>query len=114
MFKKIFWGIIIGFINGMFGAGGGMVAVPLLKKLGFKQKDAHRCSIALILPLSIITLGMYLYFGRVKLSSGVPYILPGLIGAAIGTAILSAISENKLGKIFGALMLFAGIRLVLK
>lgn len=111
---KIFFGGLIGLINGMFGAGGGMVAVPLLKKCGLSTKSAHRASVAVILPLSVITLIMYLYLGRVKLKSGLPYIVPGLIGAVIGTAVLSKIKTGYLNKIFGILMFFAGVRLVFK
>lgn len=31
-------GVGVGFLNGLFGAGGGMVAVPLLKGLGVEDK----------------------------------------------------------------------------
>lgn len=112
--KKAFGGIFIGFINGMFGAGGGMVAVPLLNALDFKGKDAHTASVAVILPLSVITLIMYIFSERVALSDGVGYILPGIIGAATGTFIISKISSIQLKRVFGVLMVIAGIRLVFK
>lgn len=112
--KKAFGGVLIGFINGMFGAGGGMVAVPLLNVLDFKGKNAHTASVAVIFPLSVITLIMYIYSGRVALSDGAGYILPGITGALIGTFIISKISTKWLKRVFGVLMVIAGIRLVLK
>ena len=36
-------GLAIGIINGLLGAGGGMIAVPLLQKLGLDRKQAHAC-----------------------------------------------------------------------
>ena len=34
-------GVAVGAVNGMFGAGGGMLAVPLLKRVGLTQREAH-------------------------------------------------------------------------
>ena len=44
------FGGIIGFLNGLLGAGGGMVAVPVLKK-EMDTKQAHATSIAVIIPI---------------------------------------------------------------
>lgn len=38
-----------------FGSGGGMIAVPMLEKGGSEAKKAHATSIAITLPLSIIS-----------------------------------------------------------
>ena len=48
-------GIITGLANGLFGSGGGIIAVPMLKKSGLSTKEAHATSIALTLPLSIVS-----------------------------------------------------------
>ena len=40
-------GLGIGLINGLLGAGGGMLAVPLLKKMGLSQKQAHANAVQL-------------------------------------------------------------------
>ena len=37
----IFAGIFAGMLNGLFGSGGGIVAVPLFKKSGLPQKEAQ-------------------------------------------------------------------------
>ncbi len=112
--KKFLGGIIIGVLNGTFGAGGGIVAVPMLRKSGIDDKRAHASSIAVILPISLVSLSMYLLNGRVELRDGLPYILPGIIGAVTGTFILSKIPKKWLHRVFGALIIYAGIRLILK
>ena len=111
---KLFGGFLVGTVNGLFGAGGGMVAVPMLKKLGVTGKEAHSSSVAVILPISVFSLVIYLLKGRVGLSAGIPYIIPGLIGALIGTAVLAKIPEKWLRRIFALFMIYAGARLVLR
>ena len=112
--KKLGGGFTVGIINGMFGAGGGIIAVPLLRKFGMNDKESHASSVAVILPLSVFSAVLYILDGRVKLSEGLPYVLPGLIGAVLGTLFLSKISPKWLHAIFGALIIYAGIRLMTK
>ena len=53
-------GAACGLLNGLFGAGGGMAAVPLLKAGGLPQKKAHATSLAVILPLAAVSAAFYL------------------------------------------------------
>lgn len=107
-------GIIIGIINGLLGAGGGMLAVPALKKLGCSQKDAHRNAVAVILPLTVFSAVLYLVDGRVAVSDALIYIPGGLAGAILGTFLLKKISAKWLGIIFSAFMIYSGVRLILR
>lgn len=107
-------GITIGVVNGLLGAGGGMIAVPLLKKLGLEQKEAHCNAVAVILPVTLLSAVLYLWKDYVTLSSAMPYIPTGIIGAVAGTYILKKISPKWLKKIFAAFMIYAGIRLLLR
>ena len=57
-------GSITGLLNGLFGSGGGMVAVPLLEHSGLEPAKAHATSIAVILPLTALSAGSYLFPAR--------------------------------------------------
>ena len=107
-------GLGIGLVNGLLGAGGGMLAVPLLKKMGLSQKQAHANAVAVILPISILSATMYIFKDYVNLNDSFIYIPTGLLGAVAGTYILKKISPLWLKRIFGGFMLYAGIRLLLK
>lgn len=107
-------GLLIGAVNGLLGAGGGMVAVPLLKKLGLSQKEAHANAIAVILPISVLSAALYLFKDYVDLKDSFAYIPTGIAGAIIGTYILKKISPKWLKRIFGCFMVYAGVRLLLK
>ena len=105
-------GIGIGFINGLLGAGGGMLAVPLLKKCGLSTKQAHAGSIAIILPLSAVSAAIYLLNGRMTFVDGWTYMPAGAIGAVLGAWLLGKITAKWVTRIFALVMLAAGVKLL--
>ncbi len=112
--KKLLGGTGCGFINALFGAGGGMIAVPVLSKLGLERHKAHSTSVAVIMPLSIISALMYINTGNVAVKDVYPFLPAGILGALTGTWLLTKLDENLLRKIFATFMVFAGMRLLLK
>jgi len=109
-FISFLLGALIGAVNGLLGAGGGMLTVPILKKMGMPQKAAHKNAVAVILPITAISATLYLFSGRVRLLDAVPFIPLGLVGAALGTFIIKKISPTLLKKIFALFMIWAGVR----
>ncbi len=107
-------GLGIGFVNGVFGAGGGMLAVPLLKRSGLDQKSAHANAIAVILPITVISAILYISKGTVTFSDSFVYIPTGLLGSVVATFLLQKFSNKILQKIFAAFMIYAGVRLLLR
>lgn len=112
--KNLLFGGAIGVINGLFGAGGGMIAVPLLKKAGLSQKQAHANAVATILPITAVSATAYIIKDYVNLSDGLIYIPTGLLGAIIGTYIIRKISSKWLSVLFSGFMVYAGVRLLFK
>lgn len=106
-------GFAIGAVNGLLGAGGGMLAVPLLRRAGLPQKQAHANAVAVILPITLLSAVLYLIKGYVGIPEAVPYIPGGLVGSLAGTLLLKRISPALLKRIFGGFMIYAGIRLLL-
>lgn len=107
-------GAVTGFINGIFGSGGGMVAVPLLTKKGMEQKQAHRNAVAVLLPVSAISAVLYVYKDIVSPLDALEYLPGGIAGAVAGTLIISKISPKLLKGVFGGFMVYAGVRLLLR
>ena len=106
-------GSAAGFLNGLFGAGGGMVVVPMLQRDGLPPERSHATSIAVILPLSIASSLLYLSMGSIRLAQALPYIPLGLVGAAVGGWLLPRVKTVWLHRIFGALVLYSAARLLL-
>ena len=65
----LLYGSICGFLNGLFGSGGGTVAVPAFEKNGTEPKKAHASSVALIFVLSLVTAVIYLMNGKLDFAT---------------------------------------------
>ncbi len=106
-------GILAGLANGLFGSGGGIIAVPMLKKSGMSTKESHATSIALTLMLSIISCFFYVKNDKNILPDSLRLIPFGLVGAIAGSIIMKKISPKYLKKVFGIILIISGIRLLL-
>ena len=107
-------GILTGVVNILIGSCGGIVAVEALKLRGTNQTKSHATVIAIILPLTVISAAGYLIKGQVRLSDSYVYLIPGLIGSAIGSLLLPKIPKDVLSKVFSVFIIYAGIRMLMK
>ena len=112
--KGLLGGATAGFVNGLLGSGGGMITVPALGREGLERKKAHCTSLAVMLPLSAVSAGLYLTSGSVSFQDALPYMPGGVIGAIVGGMIMKRMSPKLLRRVFGAFALWAGIRLLLR
>lgn len=112
--KLCLYGVLIGLINTLFGAGGGIIAVSILNKQYKNQKKSQATAVAIILPLTVITAIRYLKSGYMTISESIPYIIPGFFGAIAGSKILKKTNNKLLKVLFSIIMLWAGVRLIIK
>ena len=103
-------GSAAGLINGLFGAGGGMVLVPLLnEKSGISEQERFPASVAIIAPVCIVSLLLSdpqpLTFGQV-----LPYLLGSAVGGIAAGLWGKHIPTLWLHRFLGALILWGGIR----
>lgn len=105
-------GSLCGFLNGLFGSGGGVAAVPCLEKSGAEPKKAHATSVALIFVLSIATSVMYFINGKLDFALAFDYIPYGLAGAVLGSLLLKKIPNDILRRIFGAVIIIGALRIL--
>ena len=111
----VIFGALTGFINGFFGGGGGMIVVPVMTLLmGLSQKKAHATAIAVILPVSIISAGIYFFSKEsgIEFSPTLFTTIGVVIGGIIGALILKKIDNKLLVKAFAVVMLIAGIKML--
>lgn len=107
-------GLAVGIVNGLLGAGGGIIAVPLLRRMGLERKASHANAVAVILPITVLSAAVYLLKDYVSFSDAYIYLPGGIIGAFLGTVILRKISPLWLKRIFGVFMVYAGVRLLFR
>ncbi|MBQ6380369.1 MAG: sulfite exporter TauE/SafE family protein [Clostridia bacterium] len=112
--KQGITGFIIGGINALLGAGGGLVTVPYLTTQGLSQQQAQATSTFIILPLTIISTLLYGQQHLFSLREAAVFLPGGIIGAVLGGIFLGKIPAKPLKLIFSAFMLYAGVRLLWK
>ncbi|GHU75286.1 UPF0721 transmembrane protein [Clostridia bacterium] len=113
MKKTAILGLIAGFLNGLFGAGGGTVIVPAMQKfLGIETKKSHATAIAVILPLSAVSMFVYLGKGDIEWNAVLLISAGGLAGGFVGAKLLSKTPKNIIHKVFGICMILAAWRMV--
>ena len=120
MEKKRAWlapavaGGLAGVANGFFGGGRGMVLVPLLTgRCGLDQRRAFATSVAIILPLCVLSSVVYFFRGGLDLSAALPYLLGGLAGGWIGGRVFRRLNMDWLRRAFALLILYGGVRSLL-
>ena len=115
--KRIMFSLVIGgvagFLNGLFGGGGGMVVVPLLMwMLKFESKVAHATAILIILPLSITSGLFYASFGNLDVSVLLPAGVGVIGGGVAGAFLLKKLSSKWVVVIFSIVMAIAGAKML--
>lgn len=106
-------GLFIGAVNGLFGAGGGMLAVPCLTYIGsLDEKSAHATAIALILPLCLVSSIAYGVGASFEKGVILPTVLGVTVSGILGACLLKKLSSNVVSFLFYALMLFAGLKMI--
>ncbi len=111
--KSMAFGVGIGGANAVFGGGGGMLAVPALRLLGYQQKEAHATAIVVILPVSALSFLWYFLGGIYDVNVMIPTALGTLMGGVLGAKILGFLPQKAVGFAFAFLQALAGVWMLL-
>ena len=105
-------GLLTGSVNGLFGGGGGMVVVPLLKNmLGYEEKRAHATAILIIAPICAVSAIIYIVNGYFSAQIVIPAAIGSVLGGLLGALLLNKLPEFIVNLLFIAVMLIAGVRM---
>ena len=107
-------GFITGAVNGLLGSGGGTVAVPaMVHLLKADEHKAHATAILIILPITVVSVFLYISNSFTDWEITYKVILGGILGGYAGAKILNLCPEGILRKIFGIFMIFAAVRMLI-
>ena len=106
-------GAVAGAVNGLLGAGGGMVLVPLLTCGGdLKESEVLPSSVAIILPLCVVSLSISAMHGPLPWREALPYLLGSIPGGLLAGFFGRRISVKWLHRALGVMILWGGIRYI--
>ena len=109
--KSLVTGALAGIANGLFGSGGGLFLVPLFTKwLGLEHRRAFAPSVAVILPLSAVSLVVFVMKGGLDFMAALPYLIGGLAGGILSGLVFKKVSVTLLRRAFGLLILYGGVK----
>ncbi len=112
-------GAAAGFLNGLLGAGGGILLMYAFSFLNPDRSDAgvrdnFAATVAAVLPVTLFSAFLYVKDGRTDLSAVTPLILPALIGGIAGALLLDRLPTGLLKKLFSLLVIYSGFRMLFR
>lgn len=111
--KYVLIGALAGTANGIFGAGGGLFLVPLfLNWVKMEEKKAFATSVAVIFPLSLASLVVFLLRGTAIFSTALPYVIGGVLGGLFSGKLFQKVPAVWLHRLFGVLILYGAVRTI--
>ena len=103
-----------GLANGLFGGGGGMVAIPLLSRSRqLSQQQLYATCVGLIFPVCAVSAGVYLCTGSIALRDALPYLAGGAVGGWLGGRLYGKVPTRWLKWLFTAFLFYAGVKYLL-
>lgn len=103
-------GTAAGAVNGLFGAGGGMVLVPMLSgNTDFSESEVFSSSVIIILPICLVSLGVSTGF-RLPWSQAWPFLVGGIPGGVLAALWGKRIPLVWLHRFLGVMICYGGIR----
>ena len=104
-------GALAGAVGGLFGAGGGMVLVPLLTALTDLEEDAiFPSSITIILPICVVSLLVTAMGRGLPIREAIPYLIGSALGGILAGKWGQKIPVKWLHRALGILILWGGYR----
>jgi uncharacterized protein len=108
-------GIAAGVLSGLVGIGGGIIIVPaLVFFFGFTQLKAQGTTIALMVPpIGLLAAWTYYQKGYVDIKVAALVCLGFVVGGLVGANIATGLSNVVLEKVFGIILLFIALKMLL-
>ena len=110
-FGMVLSGAAAGIVNGLLGAGGGMVLIPLLTRLTPLEEEAvFPASVAIILPVCLVSLAVTMLQGPLPWGQAWPWLLGSAAGGFCAGKWGRKIPVKWLHRGLGILIIWGGIR----
>ena len=103
-------GAAAGAVNGLFGAGGGMVLVPMLsQKTELDEREVFSSSVLIILPICLVSLGVSTGW-QLPWEEAWPYLVGGIPGGILAAVLGKRIPLVWLHRFLGVMICYGGIK----
>ena len=114
VFELIGVGVLAGFVNGFFGAGGGLLLVPMISYAAKDDaKTAHATTLMCVLFMCIAS--SIIYFIKKQLDFKLILVcgIGSIIGSLVGTKLLRKLKNKVIDLVFAVVLVIAGICMII-
>ena len=119
--KKLFFplfclfSLIAGGVNGLLGTAGGIIFVYMLTVLTDNEaKDNFATTICATLPISLVSAIVYFKNSKIDFDLIGKVAVPAILGGLLGAVIVDKINKKWLNVIFAVLVIYSGIKMILR
>lgn len=114
IFLDFLLGAVVGFLGGLFGIGGGLLAIPLLVIFfNFDQQMAQGTALIMIVPNVILSLYNYNRRDKINLRNALALSIPSFFFAFLGAYTALTLPATSLQKIFALFLICLAAYLIL-
>ncbi len=114
----LIFGVAAGFVNGLFGAGGGILIIYtlnyLIKDHIEDSRDIYANALCAMLPVSAVSCIRYAVNGNIVTEGFGIYAIPAMIGGIVGGFLLGKLKAGFMKKLFAALVIYSGILMIIR
>lgn len=112
-------GLAAGLCNGLLGAGGGIITVFVLSRItagneSLAPQDVFANALCVMLPISAVSCLRYAVTGNLSADGFGIYVIPAAAGGLLGAVLLGRMRSARLKTLFSALVIYAGVLLILR
>ena len=111
-------GFLAGMTNGLLGAGGGIIAVfalsRMLRSTELDRRDIYANALCMMLPISAVSCVRYALAGHLVTDRFGAYAIPAIAGGLAGGILLGRLGDTALKRLFGLLVIWSGVLLILR
>ena len=111
-------GVLAGIVNGLLGAGGGIIVVCAISVALSDElcdvRDVFSNALCVMLPISAVSCVGYALMGELSADGIGVFIIPAILGGVAGGLLLGRINTTLLKKLFAAIVIYSGIMLIVK
>lgn len=107
-------GLLAGFINGFFGAGGGLLLVPMISLVAKDEsKISHATTLGCVLFMCLSSSIIYFIKKEFDLKFILVCGIGSVLGSLIGTKLLKKLKNNIIDLVFSLVLIAAGIFMII-
>ncbi len=115
-----------GLLNGLLGAGGGILLVYTMRLWAYRrlspdseprlaaQRDVYATALSVMLPVSVFSAIYYARAGALDLVAFSPLLLPSVVGGVLGAYLLDKLRVDWLKRLFALIVLISGVLMIVR